>query len=320
MSHELEMINGQAQMAYVESEGKPWHGLGVPVRNDMTPAQMMKAAGLDWEVEKQNVFLANGTKLGNTQALVRTSDNKVLDTVGENWNPVQNAEAFEFFSEYVLAGDMEMNTAGSLFDGKRVWALAKVKESFDILGGDQIDSYLLFSNPHKYGHAIDVRFTPIRVVCNNTLSLSLGSSTKNAVKLNHRAEFNPEMVKEQLGIANEKFGKYKEVAEFLASKRFSVESMLEFYSSVFPHSSNKNPKKVEDMSRPAKQAFEVLETQPGAEYGQGSYWSLVNSITYYTDHHAGRNTDNRLNSAWFGGNAKRKNEAMNKALELANVA
>jgi phage/plasmid-like protein (TIGR03299 family) len=305
-------------MAYVGVV--PWHGLGVKVSNELTPQQMMKAAGLDWSVEKQDVFLANGQKLGNTQALVRTSDNKVLDTVGKDWNPVQNAEAFEFFAEYVLAGDMEMNTAGSLFDGKRVWALAKVKESFDILGGDQVDSYLLFSNPHKYGHAIDVRFTPIRVVCNNTLSLSLGKNATNGVKLNHRAEFNPEMVKEQLGIANEKFGQYKEIAQFLASKRFSVDSMIEFYSSVFPHASNKAPKNVEEMSRPAKQCYEVLETQPGAQYGEGSFWQLVNSLTFYVDHQAGRNTNTRLNSAWFGSNAKRKNEGMNKALELANAA
>ncbi len=83
--------------------------------------------------------------------------NKILTNVGGDWNPVQNADAFEFFSEYVLAGDMEMNTAGSLKGGRNVFALAKVKESFDILGSDQVDSYLLFSNPHEYGKAVDVQ-------------------------------------------------------------------------------------------------------------------------------------------------------------------
>ena len=318
MAHELEIVEGQAQMAYVGET--PWHGLGVQVSNDLTPRQMMEKAGLNWSVEKQPIFLGNGDTVHSKQALVRATDNKVLDLVGKDWNPVQNEEAFDFFTEYVMAGDMEMNTAGSLFDGKKIWALAKVKESFDILGGDQVDSYLLFSNPHSYGSAIDVQFTPIRVVCNNTLSLSLSTSTKNAVKMNHRREFDPAMVKEQLGIAHEKFSQYKEIAEFMSSKRFTVDSMIEFYSSVFPHSSNKSPKTVEEMSRPAKQCYEVLDTQPGANFGEGSFWQLINSVTYYTDHQAGRNSDNRLNSAWFGSNAKKKNNAMNKALELANAA
>ena len=144
----------------------PWHGLGVRVSNDLTPVQMMDKAGLNWGVEKVDSFIRVGDQEIKTgqQALIRTSDNKVLTNVGQDWNPVQNSEAFEFFSEYVLAGDMEMHTAGSLKGGRMVWALAKVKESFDILGGDQVDSYLLFSNPHEYGKSIDVRFTPIRVV------------------------------------------------------------------------------------------------------------------------------------------------------------
>ena len=149
MAHEVEMINGVAQMAYAGD--KPWHGLGVEVHNDLTPGQIMAKAGLDWEVEKVNSYIdVDGKKvLTGQQSLVRKSDNKILTNVGGDWNPVQNADAFEFFSEYVLAGDMEMNTAGSLKGGRNVFALAKVKESFDILGSDQVDSYLLFSNQRK---------------------------------------------------------------------------------------------------------------------------------------------------------------------------
>ena len=184
MAHEVEMINGQAQLAYVGDV--PWHGLGVEVRNDMTPEQMMQKAGLDWEVEKEEVQTVSGVKIPGKKALVRSSDGSVLDMVGDDWNPVQNTQAFEFFSDFVMAGDMEMNVAGSLKDGKNVFALAKVKESFTILGEDQVDSYLLFSNPHQYGKAVDIRFTPIRVVCNNTLTCALQSSSKNFVKVGHR--------------------------------------------------------------------------------------------------------------------------------------
>ena len=127
------------------------------------------------------------------------------------------------------------------------------------------------------------------------------------------------MVKEQLGIAHNKFNDYKEVAQFLAKKRFSVESMLEFYSTVYPNSKEKVTT-VEDLSRPAREAYSVLDTQPGAASGEGTFWQLINSVTYQTDHLASRTADRRLDSAWFGINASRKNKAMDKAIQLANVA
>src|ERR1700722_8371175 len=154
---------------------RPWHGLGVEVSNDLTAEQLIKAAQLDWTVSTHPIFTQIGDqKLGlKEMALVRDTDNSVLDIVGSDWEPNQNQTAFEFFKEFVDAGDMTMETAGSLQDGRLVWGLAKVKESFELFGGDKVESYLLFSNPHKYGWSIDVRFTPVRVVCNNTLTLAL---------------------------------------------------------------------------------------------------------------------------------------------------
>ena len=319
MSHEVEIINGQAQMAYAGDV--PWHGLGTKVASDLAPSQIMQQAGLDWEVRKESMTTESGVEITGKKALVRSADNKVLDVIGDNWNPVQNSEAFEFFSEYCLAGDMEMHTAGSLKGGQMVWALAKVKESFDILGGDQVDSYLLFSNPHMYGKAIDVRFTPIRVVCNNTLTLSLGQKVANSVSLNHRTAFNPESVKETLGIANEKFAKYKETAQFLASKKFSVESLVQYYNEVFPRTyqgkKEVTVKDFADLTNNAQKAYSFLETQPGAEFGEGSWWSALNSVTYLTDHQMGREADSRLTSAWFGANQTRKVKAVEKAVEYA---
>ena len=322
MAHEVEMIDGVAQMAYAGD--KPWHGLGVEVSNDLTPAQMQKKAGLDWEVEKMPLSFTNrGGKLQsvNKHALVRSHDSKVMDVIGDDWNPVQNTEAFEFFSEYVLAGDMEMNTAGSLKGGKNVFPLAKVKESFSILGDDQVDSYLLFSNPHEYGKAIDVRFTPIRVVCNNTLTFSLNSTSKNFVKLNHRSKFDADLVKAQMGLASEKFAQYKDMAEFLSTKRFSVESLMNYYNEVFPHtySKGKEVKVVDDLTKNAKAAMDVLYTQPGANFGEGTWWQALNSVTYLTDHKMGRNAESRMQSAWFGQNQARKVRAVNKAVEYATA-
>lgn len=324
MAHMVEMVKGVAQMAYAGE--KPWHGLGTQVGNDLTPEQMLQKAGLDWTVHEVESYVDfEGQRISTGQkALIRSTDHKVLTNVGEGWNPVQNQEAFEFFSEYVLAGDMDMHVAGSLKEGRNVFALAKVKESFSILGDDQVDSYLLFSNPHEYGKAIDVRFTPIRVVCNNTLTFSLNTTSKNFVKLNHRSKFDADMVKQQMGIAHTKFAQYKDMAEFLSSKRFSVDSLIQYYNDVFPHTYNKTKgevvNKVEDLTRNAKAAYEVLETQPGAHYGEGTWWQALNSVTFLTDHKMGRSADTRLQSAWFGQNQARKLVAVNKAVEYATAA
>lgn len=311
----------------------PWHGLGVAVSNDLTPQQMMQKAGLDWTVEKHDAFIMINDGFGGVknvptgqQALVRSSDNKVLTNVGEGWNPVQNEEAFSFFNEFVLAGDMEMHTAGSLKDGKMVWALAKIKDSFDVLKGDQVDSYLLFSNPHQYGKSIDVRFTPVRVVCNNTLTFSLDQKVVNSVTMSHRSEFDPSKVKEMMGLAHEKFGKFREMSEFLSTKQFSMDSLIQYYNEVFPRQfigkkgKGATVQSYEDLTSNAKKAFEVLETQPGAEFGKGTWWQAFNSVTYLTDHVMGRDTDTRLASAWYGNNQARKIKAAEKAVEFALAA
>lgn len=322
MAHELEIVNGAAQMAYAGDV--PWHGLGVQVSNDLTPAQMQEKAGLNWTVGKEDLVTASGIKIKGRQALIRVNDSKFLDVVGDDWNPIQNAEAFEFFSEYVLAGDMEMNTAGSLKGGRNVWALAKVKESFTILGKDQVDSFLLFSNPHQYGKAIDIRFTPIRVVCNNTLTMSLNGKSTNQVKLNHRTRFNADEVKQTLGIAHAKFAKYKEMAEFLASKKTSAESLIQYFNEVFPHTYNKDKsdsvKTDEDLTKNARAALAAIATQPGADLGAGTWWSAFNAVTYHTDHVMGRTADARMESAWFGINQSRKVRAADLAVKMATAA
>ena len=304
----------------------PWHGLGTPVSNDLTPAQMQQKAGLDWNVREVESYIEfDGRKMPTGQkSLVRETDGRILTNVGENWNPVQNSDAFEFFSEYVLAGDMEMHTAGSLKGGQMVWALAKVKDSFELFKGDQVDSYLLFSNPHQYGKSIDIRFTPIRVVCNNTLTFSLDQKAERSVRVGHRAEFDPSSVKEQLGIATTKLNTYKEMAQFLGSKRYTQDNVIEFFNTVFPRTADKRVQgkalDVHTLSRNAKFCYDALDVQPGAQYAEGSWWQAFNAVTFVTDHVQGRNSDNRLYSNWFGNNELRKRNALKKAIEMAEAA
>ena len=314
MAHLIEMIDGKASMAWAGET--PWHGLGTQVSNDLTPEQMLKAADLDWKVVPVPAYATIGGEqvdIGRS-ALVRDRDNKVLDVITNDWVPNQNSDAFDFFNDFVAAGEMEMHTAGSLRDGQLVWALAKVKDGFELFNGDAVESYLLFTNPHKYGSSIDVRFTPIRVVCNNTLSLSLSRDANQVVKVSHRNEFNGDNVKEMLGVAKEKLQSYKEMAAYLGSKRFTDENIVDYFKRVFPVSGAKK-----DLSKNAEIALNIIDQQPGAEYAEGTWWQAFNAVTFMTDHVIGRSADTRLQSAWYGYNKGLKTRALETAVEMADA-
>ena len=311
-------------MAYAGQS--PWGDIGTQVSNDLSPQQIMEKADLNWSVDKVKTYADyQGEKIPTgLEALVRSSDNKILTQVGKNWEPCQNETAFEFFNEYCLEGGMDMESAGSLKGGKMVWALAKIKESFDVVKGDQVDSYLLFSNPHEYGKSIDVRFTPIRVTCMNTLAMAIKGSAVNGMKVNHRKAFDPVMVKQTMGIAHEKFEQYKEVAQFLSKKRFTADSLIQYYNEVFPRTYKGKDEVIvnayDDLTTNGQKAFDVLQSQPGANFAQGSWWQALNSVTYLTDHVMGREADSRMTSSWFGANANRKAVAVSKAIEFAEVS
>jgi phage/plasmid-like protein (TIGR03299 family) len=305
-------------MAYRESKGKPWHGLGTAIGDNLTPQEIMVAAGLNWEVEKVNTFINYNGKQVETgqQALVRSTDGKILTQVGQGWNPVQNVEAFNFFTDFVKAGDMIMDTAGSLKEGQIVWALADVRDGFSLFNGDEVRGYLLFSNPHQYGKAIDIKFVMERVVCNNTLAVALNEKNQPSVRVNHRSVFNADKVKEILGLSHNKVEKFKEAAEFLGSKQYDRAKLEKFFGKIFGESTQEN----KTLSRTAERAMELVENQPGDHFRPGTWWNAYNAVTYMTDHELGRSADTRMASAWFGGNAKRKVDALDLAIDMAEAA
>ena len=324
MGHMLEKLaDGTFSMAYAGEI--PWHGLGTEVEHDLTPKEMQEAANLDWGVTKRkNFYTFNGEKIyTGQQSLIRATDGRYLTTVSPGWEPVQNDTAFEFFDDFIRSGDMTMNTAGSIDSGEGllVWALAKVNDGFTLFGGDTVESYLLFTNPHIYGRSVDIRFTPIRTVCWNTVSLALARRGDLMVRLNHRHKFDEEFVKDTLGVATEKMQTYKEVAELLGKKRYkkNKSDLAEYLMKVFPSTSTKEDA-LKKLSRPAKIAFDIVETQPGADYAPGTFWNAFNAVTFTTDHLLGHNDNTRMASAWYGTNRKRKTDALKLAVEYAEAA
>ncbi len=304
----------------------PWHGLGTKIDDDLTVPQMLEAAELDWTVTKKPTFYEMNTPRKGKKplrkrfqtgkfALVRESDNSILSTVSKGWEPCQNSEAFALFEEFVDRNELEMHTAGSLKDGQVVWGLAKMKSQFVLFEEDVTEQYLLLVNPHQYGRTIHLRNTPIRVVCHNTLSLSLSRGAKVSANQSHINAFDPEAMKEVIGIATLQLDKYADMARFISSKKFNDKTLEDYFDRVFPSESVKGKR-----SANALLAAEVIETQPGAEFGKGTFWSAFNTVTYMSDHLNGKDPSRRLHSAWFGGAANRKVAALDLAVEFAEAA
>jgi len=304
----------------------PWHGLGVQVEPDISTDDMLIRAGLDWTVEKTPLFAAIGDDnvlIPSHHALTRSTDSRILSVVGSAYQPVQNRDALEFFRSFVEAGDMTLETAGSLGGGKRIWALASLRDGFELAGGDVVKGYLLLTNPHTPNAAMVAQFTPIRVVCANTLAMALTGETAGAYRHTHFSTFDAERAKAALGLAHHQLADFREASSFLAGKRAQDEAVTQFFIEVFEpnRAANDDMKALARLPR-VQRAFDALTVQPGADLrsAEGTWWGAVNAVTWLADHQLGRSADTRLSSAWFGETRQFKLRALSKALDYARAA
>ncbi len=314
----------------------PWHGLGQKVDDNLTPAEMLMAAQLDWTVSKRRVHVqsANSTDMLTTDdyfMLVRDSDDQVLGPAGKSYVPVQNAEVFEFFDKFVRAGDMTLETAGSLNGGRQVWGLANIRKGFTLPGGDEVQGHLLIAHPHIWGKAMTIMFTPIRVVCNNTLVAALGGAG-DRFRFPHVKAWDGDVMEaaeQALGLASNQLDDFRQQAEILTKTEYTEKQLNAYLARIFNpvaiKDANKNlqysPSEWEfdrtQFNRTMDNVFTCIRTQPGAELSEGTWWSALNAVTYYVDHKAGRDRDSSLQAAWFGGRAVTKRAALQLAMEYA---
>ena len=154
----------------------PWHGLGRIIMDAPASREALELAGLDWQVESRNIYSGTGAMIPGYRANVRSTDDAVLGVVSDRYRIVQNEEAFQFTDD-LLGEGVTYETAGSLQGGKKVWILAKLPEKY-IIAGDEVTPYLVFFNSHDGSSGVKVAMTPVRVVCQNTLNLALGTAKR----------------------------------------------------------------------------------------------------------------------------------------------
>lgn len=330
------MAHNVETMAYAGTV--PWHGLGFPVASNLKPKEMLRAAKLDWTVSKRQLSFPGKkgpVEYANWFALVRDKDDAFLTLVGQKYKPVQNAEAMEFFREFCEAGKMEMETAGSLYGGRYVWALARVNSGhgdFDVKTGkakDHMRSYVLLMSPHVAGKSLLIKFTSVRVVCWNTLCMALGGvpgskGDKTAFRMPHSLHFDEAMRKkaaEVLGLAQEQADAVREAAQFLAQHKARKEDVDAFFGDVLNYAPSQRKQVAGSERVPVMLPMfqDALVRAPGADLGtaKGTWWGALNAVTYVVDHEFGKTRDTAMRSAWFGPKATMKREALRMALERA---
>lgn len=317
----------------------PWHGLGHKVANNLTPGQMLKAAQLDWKVEKRKLMYPSAKgpaiEMPGRFALVRSNDDKALTIVGATYKPVQNDVAMDFFKKFVTAGHMKMETAGALHGGQYIWALARIGADFNIGKGDEVRGFLLLCNPHIFGKAMVIQFTPIRVVCWNTLTFALGSDLRGKAgadkfRMPHSVDFNDDVRKKAelaLGLAKAQMENFKECATLLAKKKASEADVEAYFCEVLkydPKAAKKKKAKVkgeaESMEpRMLPKLRQALTHAPGAQLPSalGTWWGAANAVTFIVDHELSRDQSAGLRTAWLGAKANLKRRALKLAIERA---
>lgn len=307
------------QMAYVGQT--PWHGLGNKLTDGVSIDQWRIEAGLNWSARRAGVqFEADGiVREADSEVLFRSDNFGQLGIVSPDYKIVQPGEVLEFFRDLVDSGDMKLETAGSLDNGKKVWALAKTNQDFRVMGQDQVEGYLLLATSFDGTLATRAQFTSVRVVCNNTLQLSVRGKSSNAVAIPHSAMFNHSQVKLDLGLLDDSFKQFEEQANLLAQRKMSDKEAIRFIMNVL--TGEDDAEKLSTRSANVVKHVYGLYTGNGMgsslRSANGTAWGALNAVTEYVDHEQGRNVNNRFRSAQFGVGATTKADAFQKALALA---
>ena len=327
----------------------PWHGLGIKVSGELTPLQMQEAAQLDWTVSKRPSYTIDAPEWSedvgimqtpNTFHIVRDSDNTVLSHCGRDYIPIQNEDVFKFFKRFTEAGHMTMETAGSLKNGGEIWGLAKISEDFELAGDDLIKGYLLINQPHIVGKSMTIKLTPIRVVCNNTLTMALQDSGTASFRMPHVREFGTDVIQaaeEALGLSAQAMTEFRTNSTLLSKAKAKHSDVLDYVAEIYQpqmiaeyrneqllresgKAIGEQAPLIERLNKFPSLVVDALEQSPGANLksARGTWWGALNAVTYVEDHlRESQIEGNALHSAWFGAAANRKSKALSLALQRA---
>lgn len=294
----------------------PWHGLGVALPTEVRSHDAMRLAGLDWQVALQPIFSgSNLAQISDHKATVRMSDQKPLGVVGERYTPVQNQDAFSFFDEVVGAGQAIYTTAGALDGGKRIWMLAKLPGEVRVGRDDVTEKYLLLMNSHDGTSALRMLYTPVRVVCQNTLNLALKQGHGDGIAIRHTASATARIdeARRALGLARNYYDGFATEASRLIAAPYSDRQLADLVSVLFPVPAEGMSTRTQNLRAKVTELFEFGRGHEGIK---GTAWAALNAVAEFADHHRSvrakkgqERQEKQLSSTWLGSAAKLKRTA-----------
>ncbi len=294
----------------------PWHDLGSELISPATAREAIEAAGLDFTVIKRplkEVLKLNHptTDVSARWATVRTDTGDVLGIVGGTYEPIQNKDAFTFFDNLVGTDEAIYETAGVIDRGRRIWILAKLPGYIKVRGTDIVSKYLLLSNSHDGSSHVQVKLTPIRVVCNNTLNAALRGNGEVQIHHSLNAAEDLKQALSLLGLSNSLYKELDAIFNRMALKKITEKQLMTYVMTLIPDI--EGDQDITEIQRTQKAVLELHESGHGADLCRGTIWGAFNAVTEYADHAMEDNPNTRLESIWSG----RGEQLTMKAFQLA---
>ena len=325
MAHLLDFQTGAPAIAFTGDT--PWHGLGFKIAPDAPIEEWLRCAKLEWHVKSAPVEwidreLDKTFQAPNRHVLYRSDTQHMLNVVSGKYNIVQPREILEFYRNLIKDSMFTMETAGSLKDGGKVWALAKAARPIRVRGNDVVDPYLLLATSTDGSLSTVGKFTGTRVVCNNTLSIATSESKAGEVRVPHHATFKPSEMQNQLGVIEAVSSEFEAKANKLAGIKLKKDDAIRFFVELFCGEDDKVDQV--DLAGPTQakvgQLYYLYKNSPGHDLASANdtLWGAVNAVTRFVDYATpSKSQDNRLNSAWFGVGNNLKSQAFDAAVRMA---
>lgn len=349
-------------MLYVQKKGLPFNYKGVAhVKDCRTSEEVMVKAGLDWQVGKCEIYAKPPveeididalavdsfvhqhdlfTKVPNGYANYRMDNGYPLGIVKERYTPVQNLEAFRFFDDAIGPGKALWETAGFFGGGERIFVSAKLPDTISVKG-DPVDSYLVFTNSHDGSTGVKILFTPIRVICENTLNAAIRNA-QNYVSYRHTKNVHGNLTtaKEILGICKVMNGNLQEQYNFMQTIKMSDKQAQETFAKIVLSDKELDALKqggysirqvfvgnwfARDFAKISTQKYNALLRMEqyyhegiGQKEIEGTGWGVYNAVTGYYSNMENNEGTKRMDTLLYGDRASRIETVGN--LVLANAA
>ncbi|WP_430897677.1 MULTISPECIES: DUF932 domain-containing protein [unclassified Paraflavitalea] len=327
MGHNLHTNEKTGKVSFAAVGEKAWHGLGQYVESAMTAEQAIELGGLDYEVKKKKITVAGGAIIPGYFATVRTDNNVPLGIVSEAYHVVQNRDAFSFFDSIIDQGEAIFQTAGALGKGEQIFITAKLPKDI-LVNGEQVEQYLILTSGHhgKKGGAIQIGFSAIRVVCNNTLQAAL-RNLSNKITILHfsNAKAKLQTASQIMGMTSSYTTELTESFNKMASVKITDKKLREYIETVMrPASQVITKEELENgySNRFVKTVDEIMDFAKShptqlTDAANGTVWGAYNAISGYLGWvKPYKSQEEKMTDLYFKNGAKRIETAFDVAMSL----